>query len=96
MRNPHDIIVKALITEKGTRMREGGNKFLFEVSSDANKIEIKYAIEQIFSVHVEEVRTQMVMGKIKRLGRNQGRRPNWKKAIITLAQGENIDLFEQV
>ena len=96
MKNPHDIIVKALISEKGTRLREGGNKYLFEVHPDANKIEIKNAIERIFSVHVEQVRTQFVLGKIKRLGRFAGRRANWKKAIITLKQGDTIDLFEQV
>jgi len=96
MKNPHDVIVKAIISEKGTRLREGGNKYLFQVHPDANKIEIKHAVEQIFEVHVEAVRTQFVLGKIKRLGRFTGRRSNWKKAIVTLKQGDTIDLFEQV
>jgi len=96
MRNPHDIIVKAIITEKGTRLREGGNKYLFEVRPDANKIEIKKAIEEIFEVHVEQVHTQSVLGKLKRMGRFAGRTSNWKKAIVTLKQGDTIDLFEQV
>jgi large subunit ribosomal protein L23 len=96
MKNAHDIIVKAIITEKGTRMREGGNKYLFEVHRDANKIEIKSAVEEIFEVKVEQVHTQFVLGKFKRLGRFAGRRSNWKKAIVTLKQGDSIDLFEQV
>lgn len=96
MKNPHDVIIRALITEKGTKMRETGNRYLFQVSPEANKIEIKSAIEQVFGVTVESVRTQNVMGKIKRLGRNLGRRPNWKKAIVTLKEGDNIELFEEV
>jgi len=96
MKNPHDVVMRALITEKGTRMREGGNRYLFQVHSDANKIEIKDAIEQVFDVTVEKVRTQNVIGKLKRLGRNVGRRPAWKKAIVTLKEGDNIDLFEEV
>jgi large subunit ribosomal protein L23 len=96
MKNPHDVVMRALITEKGTKMREGGNRYLFQVHPDANKIEIKDAIEQVFDVTVEKVRTQNVIGKLKRLGRNVGRRPAWKKAIVTLKEGDNIDLFEEV
>ena len=96
MKNPHDIIVKAMITEKGTRMREGGNKYLFQVHPDANKIEIKHAVEEVFDVNVERVRTQYVMGKTKRMGMHSGRRSNWKKAIVTLRQGQSIELFDQV
>jgi large subunit ribosomal protein L23 len=77
-------------------LREKGNKFLFEVDRDANKLEIKNAVEQIFSVTVEAVRTQMYIGKTKRMGRSEGRRPSWKKAIVTLKAGDTIDLFEQV
>jgi large subunit ribosomal protein L23 len=96
MKNPHDIIVRALVTEKGTRQREAGNRFFFQVHTGANKLEIKQAIETVFSVHVELVRTQNVPGKTKRLGRFVGRRSSWKKAIVTLRTGENIDLFEEV
>lgn len=96
MKNPHDVVIRALVTEKGTRMREGGNKYLFQVHPTANKIEIKHAVEQIFSVHVEEVRTQNVSGKLKRMGAFSGRRASWKKAIVTLKQGDTIELFEQV
>jgi large subunit ribosomal protein L23 len=96
MKNPHDVVRRALITEKGTRMRETGNRFLFEVHPDANKLEIKAAVEEIFSVRVEKVRTQNLLGKTKRMGRNVGQRPAWKKAIVTLREGDNIDLFEEV
>ena len=96
MKNPHDVIVRALITEKGTRMRESSNRFLFEVHPDANKIEIKEAVELVFDVKVENVHTQNMLGKLKRMGRNVGRRPAWKKAMVTIREGDNIDLFEEV
>ena len=96
MKNTHDVIVRALITEKGTKMREGTNRYLFEVHPDANKIEIKAAVERVFEVTVEQVRTMNLLGKLKRMGRNYGRRPAWKKAIVTLKEGDNIDLFEEV
>ena len=96
MKNPHDIIVRALVTEKGTRMREGGNKYLFRVAPEANKIEIKQAVESIFGVKVEGVQTQYVLGKNKRMGVHFGRRSNWKKAIVTLRAGDAIELYEEV
>lgn len=96
MKSPHKTVVRALITEKGTRLREKGNKYVFQVATDANKIEIKQAIQKIFSVHVLDVRTMNVAGKEKRMGRYSGHRPDWKKAIVTLRDGEAIELFEQV
>lgn len=96
MKNPHDVVIRALVTEKGTRMREGGNKYLFQVHAKANKIEIKHAVESIFEVTVEEVRTQNRQGKLKRMGVHSGRRSSWKKAIVTLKQGDSIELFEEV
>ena len=69
---------------------------LFEVAMEANKIEIKRAIETLFSVKVVDVHTQVMRGKDKRMGRFIGRRPNWKKAIVTLADGERIELFQGV
>lgn len=96
MKNPHDVVMRALVTEKGTRMREGGNKYLFQVHPKANKIEIKHAVESIFEVTVEQVRTQNLLGKVKRMGVSSGRRPAWKKAIVTLKQGDSIELFEEV
>jgi large subunit ribosomal protein L23 len=94
--DPRRVIVRALITEKGTILREKGNQYLFEVSPGANKIEIKHAVETIFSVHVQSVRTMAVRGKEKRVGRFAGRRSDWKKAVVTLQTGEAIELFEQV
>ena len=93
---PRNIVRRARITEKGTKIREGQNGYLFEVARDANKIQIKQAIEAIFSVKVDEVRTLRVHGKPKRVGRYAGHRPDWKKAIVTLKKGQTIELFEQV
>jgi len=96
MKSEHNVIVRALITEKGSILREKDNQYVFQVDTGANKIEIKKAIEKIFSVHVSSVRTMMVAGKEKRLGRFSGHRPDWKKAIVSLREGETIELFEQV
>jgi large subunit ribosomal protein L23 len=95
-KEPRTIVRRAMISEKGTRLREKQNGYLFEVSRDANKIEIKRAIESIFNVKVSSVRTIRVHGKPKRQGRYAGHRPDWKKALVTLAKGSTIELFEQV
>ena len=96
MKDPRSIVRKALITEKGTALRELRNQYHFEVATDANKIEIKRAIETIFQVKVGSVRTQQMRGKMKRQGRTAGRRSDWKKAIVTLMPDQKIALFEQV
>jgi len=96
MKDPRVVVRRALITEKGARLREQANHYLFEVAIDANKIEIAKAVEEIFSVHVKQVRTQIKMGKRKRLGRYEGHRSNWKRAIVTLRVGDSIDIFDQV
>ena len=96
MRDPRTVVRRALITEKGTLMREQRNQYHFEVSRDANKIEIKRAIETIFSVKVDSVRTQQMHGKVRRQGRYVGRRSDWKKAIVTLKSDQKIELFEQI
>ena len=96
MRDPRSIILKPLVTEKGSRLREAGNKYLFQVARDANRIEIKQAVRAIFNVKVKDVRTIVVHGKIKRMGMFSGKRPDWKKAVVTLEEGQSIDLFEQV
>jgi large subunit ribosomal protein L23 len=86
-----------MVTEKGTRLRERENGYMFEVATDANKIEIKQAIEAIFpQVKVATIRTLRVHGKPKRMGRYAGHRPDWKKAVVTLKKGHSIELFEQV
>jgi len=89
-----DIIRRPLITEKVTKLQEKLNQYVFEVAPSSNKIEIKRAVEDRFKVQVTKVRTINVPGKLKRLGRFSGRRPDWKKAIVTLAEGEKIELFE--
>jgi large subunit ribosomal protein L23 len=96
MREPRTIVRKALITEKGTALRELRNQYHFEVARDANKIEIKHAVETIFSVKVDHVRTMQMRGKVKRQGRYQGRRSDWKKAVVTLRPEQKIELFEQI
>ncbi len=96
MRDPRSVVRRALITEKGTVLREVRNQYLFEVQRDANKIDIKRAIEMIFHVKVDSVRTQQIMGKVRRQGRFVGKRSDWKKAIVTLKPDQKIDLFEQI
>lgn len=90
------IVRKVLITEKGTVLRETQNQYFFEVARDANKIEIKQAVESIFHVKVADVRTMQLRGKVKRQGRWVGKRNDWKKAIVTLGADQKIDLFEQI
>ena len=87
------IITKPLLTEKGTSLGEANNQVLFEVALEANKIQIRRAIQQLYDVRVVSVRTQVVHGKLKRVGRNTGRRRKWKKAIVKLAEGSTIDFF---
>jgi len=94
MKEPQQIIRRPLITEKTTQQKEESRQYVFEVDPKANKIEIKAAVEQLFKVKVTKVRTLNVLGKIKRLGRRYGKRPDWKKAIVTLKEGDRIDFFE--
>ncbi|MCL4476546.1 MAG: 50S ribosomal protein L23 [Nitrospirae bacterium] len=94
MRNVHTIIKKPLFTEKGARLKEVENKVLVEVAKDANKVEIKRAVEEIFNVKVERVATITTNGKWKRHGKSIGRRPDRKKAIVTLKKGEKLDFIE--
>ena len=110
MRSPELIIKRPLLTEKGTRLKETGgqdgsgdldpetlkSQLLFEVVRDANKAEIRYAVEKLWNVDVVSVRTAIVRGKEKRMGRFMGRRSNWKKAVVTIAPGQNIEFFEGV
>ncbi|WP_371723900.1 50S ribosomal protein L23 [Isachenkonia alkalipeptolytica] len=94
MRNPHDIIIKPLVTEQSMDgMAE--RKYSFKVARNANKTEIKKAIEKIFDVKVEKTNTLNMTGKVKRMGRNEGKRADWKKAIITLSEdSKEIEFFE--
>jgi large subunit ribosomal protein L23 len=94
MKNIYSIIKKPLFTEKGSDLKEEQNKILVEVSKDANKIDIKKAIEEIFKVKVEKVATINTQGKWKRQGRSLGKRPDRKKALLTLKKGEKLDFVE--
>jgi large subunit ribosomal protein L23 len=96
MKNLYSIIKKPLFTEKGGNMKEEQNKILVEVSKDANKIDIKKAMEEIFKVKIEKVATINTQGKWKRQGRSLGKRPDRKKALLTLKKGEKLDFIEGV
>lgn len=95
-REPHEILLQPLLTEKITALRERANKVGFLVRKDANRIEIKRAVESALNVKVARVNVLTVMGKTKRLGRFVGKRPDWKKAIVTLKKGEKLELYESV
>ena len=109
MRDAQSIIKRPLLTEKSSRLRETGGaaerhaegdtyaqQVVFEVARDANKIEIRGAVQSLFKVTVTSVRTLVVRGKQKRVGKFAGRRPSWKKAFVTLKPGDNIEFFEGV
>lgn len=94
---PEHIVKRPLVlTEKGTRLREGHNQYMFEVAQTANKIQIRDAVETLFNVKVDSVRTLNVRGRMRRMGRSKAKTRNWKKAIVELRAGETIDIFEGV
>lgn len=96
MKDPYLIIERPMVTEKSVTAAEAG-KYTFKVNPDANKIEIREAIEKIYKVHVTKVNTVTVRGKSYRLGRvKQRKRPDWKKAVVALQPGEKIEIFEGV
>lgn len=92
-KDPRNIIIRPIVTERSTKLREQ-NKYTFEVDRRANKIEIKKAVEELFGVKVTSVRVMSVKGKMRRVGRFQGKRRDWKKGIVTLKEGDVIQLFE--
>jgi len=96
MKNLYTMIKRPLFTEKGSELKESGNKVLVEVSPGANKLEIKKAIEEIFKVKVDKVATINIKGKWKRHGKSLGKRSDKKKAVITLKKGEKLDFIEGV
>lgn len=96
MRDPQDIIIRPIVSEKSMGLIESNNTYTFQVKKNSNKIEIRKAIENLFDVHVENVNTMNMKGKIRRMGRNEGKRPDWKKAYIKLAEGDNIEVIEGV
>ncbi len=96
MNNIYDVIIRPIITEKGTRIKEEQNKIMLQVAPEANKMDIKRAVEAVFKVKVEEVATMNFKGKKKRLGIRQGVRSDWKKAVVTLKKGETVEYLEGV
>lgn len=96
MKDLRQVIRKPVITEKSTIERETRNIVTFAVHPEANKHEIKRAVEELFDVKVEEVRTLRVRGKMRRVGKTQGQRPSWKKARVRLRAGDSIEFFEGV
>lgn len=93
MKLAREIIIKPVVTEKSVDLMQE-NKYCFKVAKDASKIEIKNAIEEIFKVTVVNVNTVNVHGKMKRMGRTQGMTASWKKAVVTLREGDSIEVFE--
>ncbi len=97
MRDPYTIIIRPLLTEKNIIAKDRTNTLAFRVDKRANKIEIAYAVEKIFSTKVDDVRVVNVLGKNKKVGRSEGKRPDWKKAYVKLAKGAKpIEYFEGV
>jgi large subunit ribosomal protein L23 len=92
--NLTDIIKGPIVTEKLDRAREEHHQYSFLVEKAANKTEIRHAVEKLFKVSVVDVRTSIARGKVKRIGKSIGRRPNWKRAVVTLKEGQSIDLFD--
>ncbi len=92
--DPHDILIRPLLTEKITTLRDQKNCVSFVVSSRATRIDIGHAVESVLKAKVKSVNVMNVKGKPKRQGRFVGRRANWKKAIVTLVEGEKVDLYE--
>ncbi len=96
MIDQYQVIKRPLLTEKSDALRETGNQYCFEVDVVATKHDVKAAVESLFGVSVTKVRIQNRLGKIKRQGRNQGRRASWKKAFVSLAADDHIELFEGI
>lgn len=93
MKSPYDVIKRPVSTEKTMGLADEGNKYVFEVALTANKPTIRNAVERIFEVNVQSVNTAVMQGKRKRFGRSLGKRSNWKKAVVTLAEGDTIDFY---
>jgi large subunit ribosomal protein L23 len=92
----YQVVIKPLVTEKGTMMLSEGNWVTFRVHPDANKIEVREAVQKIFSVSVLQVNTQVVRGKRRRFGKTMGQSKPWKKAMVRLKEGDKIEIFEGV
>lgn len=96
MNNMYQVIKKPCLTEKGMGLQESYNQIVVEVDRRANKVEIKNAVEKLFNVKVDKVRTASIHGKRKRVGRHMGFTSNWKKAFVSLSEGHKIDFVEEI
>lgn len=90
-----EVLVRPLINEKSTQLKEKLNQYVFQVALKASKVDVKAAVEKVFNVKVTDVRTSINHGKKRRVGQTIGRRSNWKRAVVTVAQGQTIDFFAQ-
>jgi len=95
MKSIYDVVLRPVISEKADLQRDEDNIYCFEVHKDANKFEVKSAVEQMFKVDVTQIRTVVMRGKLKRVGKTFGKKRNWKKAYVTLKTGQTIELFER-
>ena len=95
MSEPTRVILSLVVTEKAERLKAEQSRYTFKVAPTANKIEIRDAVERLFKVHVRDVRVMNFLGKMRRMGRFEGRRPDWKKALVTLKKGERIESLER-
>ena len=94
--NQYDIVLRPIVTEKSSLLKEGSNQYVFEVATTANKIEIAKAVEQLFKVKVLSVRVMNMEGKERRLGKHTGKRSDWRKAVVKLSPKDKISFFEGV
>ncbi|NLE85756.1 MAG: 50S ribosomal protein L23 [Myxococcales bacterium] len=93
--SPEQVIKRPIVLTEKAALLKADNKVVFEVDQKANKIQIRHAIEELFGVKVTEVNTLVQRGKVKRIGRREAKRPNWKKAIVTLREGDDIQFFDE-
>ena len=96
MKNLYEVVRRPIITEKSNIQKDEVNQVTLEVARNTNKIEIKNAVQKLFNVKVLDVRTMNLKGKKKRVGKNMGKKPDWKKAVVTLIPGEKIEFFDGV
>lgn len=96
MRDPRNVILKPVVTERSTLLQDEARTYTFIVAKDANKLEVRNAVQSLFSVRVESVRTANYQGKWRRVGRSLGRKPAYKKAVVRLADGDSIDVYEGI
>ena len=96
MRDPRQVVIRPVVTEQSAMLAEASGTYTFIVDRNANKHDIRHAVQSLFGVTVRDVRTANYRGKVRRMGRNIGQRPGYKKAVVTLAEGDSIDVYEGI